>query len=290
MFLGVPLWRLDGSATGRPPAQLTGQLSGQNEISSGSSNSMAYTLAEAAQVTGLNRSTILRSIKAGRLSGLRDELGQWRIEAAELHRVYAPAGANVELRIRLALADERLSDLKARLDDTRQQRDRWQPQAERLALLAYFPHRIDAWTDDGENIVEHLAGVEDFTVAQATYWAACERWPNAVITLRQGARVVEGQSAQRTAMIRHFSERVSVPSPRPDTAAADMSAALRCRSPAGCWRQRSHTEESNDEYNRNCSAEHRRWFGGDPGSRLVAGNCDVQTAPGVLLLQFGDGQ
>jgi hypothetical protein len=55
----------------------------------------------------------------------------------------------------------------------------------------YFQHRIDAWSDDGENIVEHLAGVEDFEVAQATYRAACERWPNAVITLRQGTRVVE---------------------------------------------------------------------------------------------------
>jgi hypothetical protein len=27
--------------------------------------------------------------------------------------------------------------------------------------------------------------------ARAAYWAACERWPNARITLRQGARVVE---------------------------------------------------------------------------------------------------
>ena len=43
------------------------------------------------------------------------------------------------------------------------------------------------WTDDGENIIEHLAGIEDFTVAVATYKAACERWPKAAITLRQGA-------------------------------------------------------------------------------------------------------
>ena len=55
----------------------------------------------------------------------------------------------------------------------------------------HFQHRIDRWTDDGESIVEHLAGVEDFTVAKATYRAACERWPNAVITLRQSGRVVE---------------------------------------------------------------------------------------------------
>jgi hypothetical protein len=34
-------------------------------------------------------------------------------------------------------------------------------------------------------------GVEDFEVAMATYRAACQRWPNAAITLRQGARVIE---------------------------------------------------------------------------------------------------
>jgi hypothetical protein len=42
----------------------------------------------------------------------------------------------------------------------------------------------------GDNIVEHIAGVDDFETAVATYRAACLRWPNAKITLRQGARVV----------------------------------------------------------------------------------------------------
>jgi len=30
---------------------------------------------------------------------------------------------------------------------------------------------------DGESIVDHVAGVEDYQVALATYRAACERWP-----------------------------------------------------------------------------------------------------------------
>ena len=55
----------------------------------------------------------------------------------------------------------------------------------------HFAFRIDLWTDDGENIVEHLASAEDFKLALATYQAACERWPKAAITLRQGARVIE---------------------------------------------------------------------------------------------------
>ena len=52
-------------------------------------------------------------------------------------------------------------------------------------------YRIDMWTDDGENIIEHLYGMQDFLLAILTYRAACERWPNAAITLRQGARVIE---------------------------------------------------------------------------------------------------
>jgi hypothetical protein len=46
-------------------------------------------------------------------------------------------------------------------------------------------------THYGKNIIEHLAGLENLIVARAAYRAACERWPNARITLRQGARIVE---------------------------------------------------------------------------------------------------
>jgi hypothetical protein len=55
----------------------------------------------------------------------------------------------------------------------------------------YFTFRVDTWTPDGESIVEHVAGVEDYQVALATYRPACERWPGAPITLRQGSRVIE---------------------------------------------------------------------------------------------------
>ena len=59
----------------------------------------------------------------------------------------------------------------------------------------YFP--VDTWTPDGESIVEHVAGVEDYQVALATYDAACERWPGTPITLRQGARVIEDSRRRR---------------------------------------------------------------------------------------------
>ena len=62
-----------------------------------------------------------------------------------------------------------------------------------------FSHRIDMWDDDGENVLEHLAGVEDFDLAVATYRAACLRWPGAAITIRQGARIIEDSRKRRLA-------------------------------------------------------------------------------------------
>ena len=63
-------------------------------------------------------------------------------------------------------------------------------------LLAY---RINMWDADGENVIEHLAGVEDLQVGKATYQAACQRWPGTPITLRQGTRVIE--DSRRTRLV-----------------------------------------------------------------------------------------
>ena len=58
-----------------------------------------------------------------------------------------------------------------------------------MTTRTHFTFRVDTWTPDGESIVEHVAGVEDYQVALATFRAACERSPGTPITLRQGARV-----------------------------------------------------------------------------------------------------
>ena len=46
----------------------------------------------------------------------------------------------------------------------------------------HFPFRIDVWDDQGNSIMQHVAGVDDFETAVATYWAA---------SLRQEARTIE---------------------------------------------------------------------------------------------------
>lgn len=52
---------------------------------------MSYTVGTAAKATGKSKSTIARAIDAGRLSAERLEDGSYRIDPAELHRVFAPA-------------------------------------------------------------------------------------------------------------------------------------------------------------------------------------------------------
>jgi len=107
----------------------------------------------------MNKTSILRAIKSGRITGARDELGQWHVEPVELHRVfpavaeqrcegdatprYALGGA-VEANARAALAEQRLADLKALLEEMRTERDAWRDQAQRLALPKP-EHKLTWW-------------------------------------------------------------------------------------------------------------------------------------------------
>jgi hypothetical protein len=59
-----------------------------------------------------------------------------------------------------------------------------------MKTKTYFAFRIDVWDAAGNNVVEHLAGLEDHMMAVAAYWAAVAAKPKDRITLRQGARVV----------------------------------------------------------------------------------------------------
>jgi hypothetical protein len=65
-----------------------------------------------------------------------------------------------------------------------------------MKTKTYFAFRVDVWDDTGNSIMEHVAGIDDFEVAEATYRAAILRWPAARITLRQGIRVVHDTGQQ----------------------------------------------------------------------------------------------
>jgi hypothetical protein len=104
---------------------------------------MSYALAEAAAACGLDKSTVRRAVRKGRISGTRDELG-CGTSASELHRVFPPAARpateDTTAAPRDAPADAAtnalVSELRAVIDDLRRDRDAWRDQAQRLALPA----------------------------------------------------------------------------------------------------------------------------------------------------------
>ena len=115
---------------------------------------MFYRLSEAAAACSLNKSTVRRAIKTGKVSATKDAHGQWHIEPAELHRVYPPrTEASTDERIRtyaaeIALLRDRIEDLKSLTDEFRvwvrdltEQRDRAEARASELdkRLRAYQP-------------------------------------------------------------------------------------------------------------------------------------------------------
>ena len=104
---------------------------------------MSYTLGQAAKATGKSKSTLQAAIKKGRISADQDETGQYRIDPAELHRVYPPVRStdrteepqierdrtqantqtdaeNKGLKARLEVMEQLVSELRADKEDLRQ--------------------------------------------------------------------------------------------------------------------------------------------------------------------------
>ena len=60
-------------------------------------------------------------------------------------------------------------------------------------VRSHFKHSVELVDGEGD-IVDILAAVEDFLLAQATYQAARRRWPKERIRLSQQTRIVEDSS------------------------------------------------------------------------------------------------
>ena len=122
---------------------------------------MTFSLQQAADAAGVNKSTVFRAIKAGKISATHNEHDQWLIEPAELHRVYPPAAAGngkvkrasndahqvdlAEANQRAALAEAEVSLLRATTEDLGCYRDSWREQAQRLAPPAPAIARSKRW-------------------------------------------------------------------------------------------------------------------------------------------------
>lgn len=118
---------------------------------------MVYTLGEAAKATGKSKAAISRAIKTHKISAQRQDDGSFKIDPAELHRVYPPVaveqdnqritavdhatqvnpdatGEIRELRAKLDTANERLAEKDVLIAELRDDRDQWRTQAQTLLL------------------------------------------------------------------------------------------------------------------------------------------------------------
>lgn len=104
---------------------------------------MTYSLATAAAAAGVNKSTVFRAIKGGRISAQRDETGQWQIDPAEFHRVFPPlplAATPAQQPMQHdAMMKMLLSELQNVIGDLRADRDHWRTAFETAQRLLPSP-------------------------------------------------------------------------------------------------------------------------------------------------------
>ena len=118
-------------------------------------------LREAAEATGVSKSTIFRAIKSGKMSAPRTEDGGFLIDPAELFRVYPPKeqkdaqrdaersggqsatsrndSETIELKAKMAAMEAELRSVQRLLDEVQHSRDDWREQATRLTALLPKP-------------------------------------------------------------------------------------------------------------------------------------------------------
>ena len=113
-----------------------------------------YTLTQAAEATGMTRQGVLAAIRRGTVSAKKNAQGQWEIDPAELHRVYAlvnspaphvdsndtqPVTPQVDtladLEKRLAVAEALLETTRNQRDEALRERDAWKQQSNEWMMM-----------------------------------------------------------------------------------------------------------------------------------------------------------
>lgn len=113
-----------------------------------------YSLTEAAEATGMTRQGVLAAIRRGAVSAQKNTQGQWEIDPAELHRVYASVNSTTprvdsnstqpvtpafdtitDLEKRLAVAEALLEATRNQREEALRERDAWKQQAHEWMMM-----------------------------------------------------------------------------------------------------------------------------------------------------------
>ena len=150
------------------------------------------TLSEAAAWAGKGRPAILKALQKGTIAGRKDEGGQWRIDPAELARVYTPGTTQDRSRIvpgstldiiqetagkdrELALLREMLAEVRGERDDVRQDRDRWREQAEIQTRLLTHQQQSAPAIPPSQALAAPLAPISRGWLAKLAGWIGIGR-------------------------------------------------------------------------------------------------------------------
>lgn len=148
---------------------------------------MLLSLADAAKLAGISKSTLFKALKRGAVSGVRDPVtSQWRVQISELERVYplqSPVNDAAELpenshsTARIVPADfiaerqhyERLiASLESERDYLRQALQTEQGERQRLMLLLTPPHPSTESAAPRQRVPWPL-----YLIAASTFVVAC---------------------------------------------------------------------------------------------------------------------
>ena len=136
---------------------------------------MSLSPAEAAKHVGLTKQSVIKAIRSGRLSAVKDTSGGWLIEPVELFRVWpavnqdrgkvtpqVDAGLPPEnsevvtlLRAQIDLLRFQLDDVRADREDIRTDRNHWRQIAER-GLLTDQRHPSERTPDTAPEMTESI--------------------------------------------------------------------------------------------------------------------------------------
>ena len=136
-----------------------------------------FTLNKASKACNKSKSAILKAIDTGRLSAVKNDLGQWCIDASELFRCYPPAPVTTD-----QVSDDKLPgvhhgntvSMAELLELLRQEREREREQL--LARIESLEYRLNNESEERRKLTALITHQHEVEPAQTEHKAESFLW------------------------------------------------------------------------------------------------------------------